>query len=780
MALGLIGVIGLIIAAPLQAQQQVVETPLPVQRVVLYKSGIGYFEHLGQVSGDRDVTISFTSAQLDDVLKTLTVLDLDGGRVTDIGYNSLAPLDQRLRNVRLPVGQTPTLFELLSALRGARVEVRAGNSAVAGRVLSAERHERIVGGTTRATEEVSIVTDAGEVRRFEFGPEVSVRLLDEDLREEMTRYLTLLESTREEDVRRLTISTQGSGERDLFVSYVSEVPIWKSSYRIVMPAEPGGDAILQGWAIVDNTVGEDWEEVELSLVGGAPQSFIQQISQPYYARRPVVPLPEYAQSTPQTHGATLGTGSGRVVGEVRDVDGASLPGVRVTAVGPGGEVVGRAVTQPSGEYSLGPLPAGTYRIRYELQGFATQEVPTGVSGGQEVRRDVRLSLGPVEESLGVTARSAALRSGAITREDISRAQPDPAPEAPAAAAWEERIAGGLESLQAAAGGQALGDLFEYRITDPVTIRRNQSALVPILRAEVSVEKVSLWNRGLGAGPPFRALWLTNASDLSLDGGSFTVLEDSAFAGEGLLDSMEPGEKRLLSYGTDVAMLVEARVEGARGAVTRVTAQRGVLIYERDRRESRTYTVRNEDAEPRTVIVEHPNRPDWEIVSGALPEETAPGVYRFRVIVDPQETATLTVAESQPIATRVALTDLTDDHITLLVEQGVARPALEQALRPLLDKKAEIATVQGEYQSRAAEVTRIERDQARLRENIQALGSSAEERALIGRYVQQLDAQEDRLEALRREMAERTERLEVLQAELQELIDATVVALDGQG
>ena len=773
LALAITGLIGLIIAAPLQAQQQAVETPLPVQRVVLYKSGIGYFEHLGQVSGDRDVTISFTSAQLDDVLKTLTVLDLDGGRVTDIGYNSLAPLDQRLRNVRLPVGEMPTLFELLSALRGARVEVRAGNAAVAGRVLSAERHERIVGGTTRATEEISIVTDAGEVRRFEFGPEVSVRLLDEDLRQEMTRYLTLLESTREEDVRRLTISTQGSGERDLFVSYVSEVPIWKSSYRIVMPAEAGGDAILQGWAIVDNTVGEDWEEVELSLVGGAPQSFIQQISQPYYARRPVVPLPEYAQSTPQTHGATLGTGSGRVVGEVRDPDGASLPGVRVTAVGPGGEVVGRAVTQPSGEYSLGPLPAGTYRIRYELQGFATQEAPAGVSGGQEVRRNVRLALSSVEETLSVTAQSPMARSAALR----SRAQPDPAPEAPAAAAWEERIAGGLESLQAAAGGQALGDLFEYRITDPVTIRRNQSALVPILRAEVSVEKVSLWNRGLGAGPPFRALWLTNASDLSLDGGSFTVLEDSAFGGEGLLDSMEPGEKRLLSYGTDVAMLVEAQVEGARGAVTRVTAQRGVLIYERDRRESRTYTIRNEDAEPRAVIVEHPNRPGWEIVSGALPEETAPGVYRFRVIVDPQQTAILTVAESQPIATRVALTDLTDDHITLLVEQGVARPALEQALRPILDKKAEIATVQGEYQSRAAEVTRIERDQARLRENIQALGSSAEERALIGRYVQQLDAQEDRLEALRSEMAERTERLEVLQAELQELIELLSIEID---
>jgi hypothetical protein len=779
-ALGLISVIALLVAAPLAAQQQATDTPLPVQRVVLYKSGIGYFEHLGQVSGDRDVTISFTSAQLDDVLKTLTVLDLDGGRVTDIGYNSLAPLDQRLRNVRLPVGETPTLFELLSALRGTRVEVRTGTAAVAGRVLSAERHERVVGDTVRATEEVSIVTDAGEVRRFEFGPEVSVRLLDEDLRQEMTRYLTLLESTREEDVRRLTISTQGSGERDLFVSYVSEVPIWKSSYRIVMPAEPGGAAILQGWAIVDNTVGEDWEDVELSLVGGAPQSFIQQISQPYYARRPVVPLPEYAQSTPQTHGATLGEGSGRVFGEVRDADGAALPGVRVTAVGAGGEVVARAISRASGEYALGPLPASTYRIRFELNGFATQEASQGLSGGQQVRRNVRLLLSRVEETLSVTAQSPVMAGGGAAgarAAGVPASQPEPLPEAPEAMAWE-RVAEALESQQAAAGGQQLGDLFEYRITDPVTIRRNQSALVPILREEVSVEKVSLW-RGTGAGRPLRTLWLTNASGLSLDGGSFTVLQDGAFAGEGLLDSMEPGERRLLSYGTDVAMLVEGAIEAERGAVTRVTAQRGVLVYERDRRERRTYTIRNEDAEQRTIIVEHPNRPGWEIISEALPEETAPGAYRFRVAVDPQQTATLTVAESQPIATRVALTDITDDHVAMLIEQGVSRPALEQALRPILDKKAEIAAVQRENQSRAAELTRIERDQARVRENIQALGSSPEERALISRYVQQLDQQEDRLEELRREMAERSERLEALQLELQELIETTSIGIDAQ-
>src|SRR6201999_3577419 len=92
---------------------------------------------------------------------------------------------------------------------------------------------------------------------------------------------------------------------DMLVSYVSEVPVWKTTYRIVVPSDAKRQPLLQGWAVVDNTIGEDWKDVELSLVAGAPQSFIQQISQPYYARRPEVAMPQSYQMTPQTHEETM-------------------------------------------------------------------------------------------------------------------------------------------------------------------------------------------------------------------------------------------------------------------------------------------------------------------------------------------------------------------------------------------------------------------------------------------------------------------------------------------
>src|SRR6476660_6509814 len=117
---------------------------LPIRRVVLYKNGVGYFEHLGRVRGSQDVHVDFTSAQLNDALKSLTVLDLSGGRITGVDYNSEAPLARRLSTLRLTLGERPTVMEFLGALRGARVEVRNGaNPAVAGRILSVERKTRM-------------------------------------------------------------------------------------------------------------------------------------------------------------------------------------------------------------------------------------------------------------------------------------------------------------------------------------------------------------------------------------------------------------------------------------------------------------------------------------------------------------------------------------------------------------------------------------------------------------------------------------------------------------
>src|SRR5215472_2511018 len=185
------------------------------------------------------------------------------------------------------------------------------------------------------------------------------------------------------------------------------------------------------------------------------------------------------------------------------------------------------------------------------------------------------------------------------------APPPPMPE-------EAEVEQAQEESEPAAEGNTLGDLFEYKLKECVTIRKNQSALVPILQTEIAAEKVSLWSESLGVARPLRALWLSNASSLTLDGGSFNVLDSNTFAGEGIVDAIKPGERRLVSYATDLGLLVDTKDESAHERLTRVVISHGAMTTVSEDREKKTYIVRNEDTTPRMLVIEHPARADWKL------------------------------------------------------------------------------------------------------------------------------------------------------------------------
>src|SRR5579862_7405076 len=385
---------------------------LPVRRVILYKTGVGYFEHLGHVRGNESVRVDFTSGQLNDVLQSLTVLDLNGGRISGVNYNSEAPLSERLGTLRLPLEEKTDLSKFYGALRGARLQIRTGATTVTGRLLSVERKTRVSGGTTLEVDLATIVSDSGEVRSIELTPAVTVQLAEPDLTHEVGQYLHLLASVRQQDLRRMTLATEGTGDRQLYVSYISEVPIWKTTYRIVLPRKSGEEPLLQGWAIVDNTIGEDWNNVELSLVAGAPQSFIQQLSQPLYGRRPVVPLTLGAQLTPQTHeGTMLISGLAALSGRVVDQNGGVIPNAQVALLSESGEEVATTTTDGQGNYAFGDLPIGVYRLRVQTQGFQTSML-NGLSlgGGRERNQDVTLNVGSTTQTVEVAAEGVVVDS----------------------------------------------------------------------------------------------------------------------------------------------------------------------------------------------------------------------------------------------------------------------------------------------------------------------------------------------------------------------------------
>ena len=679
--------------------------PLPVTRVILYKNGVGYFEHSGRIRGNQDVDIDFTTAQLNDVLKSLTVLDLGKGRITGVSYNSTASLERRLGSLHLQVGENPSTVQFLDALRGARLEVRNGPTNVSGRLLSIDQRELPAKGDQKITvNQLSIVTDNGEVRVFDLIPTTSVQIKETDVNEQVGKYLSLVASTRDQDIRRMAISTAGDGDRALLVSYISEVPVWKCTYRIVVPKE--GKPLLQGWAIVDNTVGEDWKNVELSLVAGAPQSFVQELSQPYYTRRPVVPLPENAMVTPQTHEATMEEGevvNGQLVSPTK------IPG------------------------SVGGVPGG------QIGGIIGGGVGSGSGSG----------FGP--------------GSGGGTGGGVFRVGGGSLPHFDATAAAQS-----LEATTTVAQTQELGDLFEYKLKDRVTIRKNQSAMVPILQARIDAEKVSVWNPSQPS--VLRALWINNASDLTLDGGSFNVLETDAFAGEGLMDPIKPSEKRLLSYAADLGLLVDEKQKSEKQKITKIVIAHGAMIQLTEEREEHIYTIRNRDSSGRTVVIEHPARPGWKLADGTEPAESTASFHRFRLNAEPKKTTIVTVKEYRPISTRYQLTSMSDGQVDYFVSQNAVNAEVEKVLRQLVGQKNAIAALESEIAAHKVQMSGIGEDQQRVRENMKALKGSAEEKALVERYARELNDQEDRVQSLQHEISDLQQRRDAAQKTLTEMIE----------
>lgn len=739
---------------------------LPVRRVVLYKTGVGYFEHLGNVRDRQAVTIRFTSAQLNDVLNSLTVLDLGKGQITGISYNSVAPLEQRLGALRLPLDESTTQARMLGSLRGARVEVTSGTGAVQGRLLSVEQRAVQRGDDSALIDTISIVTDGGELRSFELSSTVRVRILERDVRQEIGRYLDVVGTTREQDVRSMVVSTTGVGERPLFVSYVSEVPIWKSTYRLVVGNK--GKPLLQGWAVIDNTIGEDWLDVELSLVAGAPQSFIQNISQPYYGRRAVVPMPSAMLLAPQTHQASLGDGVGIVRGTVRDNAGSVIPGATVRLIGQSG-IGANAISGSNGRYEM-TVPPGLYSARIELPGFSPRVFDNlRVAAGTSVQQDVTLEMSGISETVTVRGESGSqLRQGGMAG-GASGGQFRPPPPPPAPAAMPVDVYDQSRNVESQALAGSLGDLFEYRIKEPVSLTKNQSALVPIASAEIDAEKVSLWNQASGTGRPLRAVWLTNATGLTLDGGSMTVVDGNAFAGEGLLEPLKPGEKRLLSYAVDLGVMVSSTRQPADGRLFRLRARDGIITTETEERVTTTYRARNENATSTTLIVEHRMPPGWKLAERQTPVESTVNAQRFRVVLPTAQETVLEVREVRQGTATISVGNIDQALIARLAKSGISAAALERELKPILDKKAELSEVERRFEALQKERNAIAADQQRLRENMKALRGSDEEKQLLQRYTRQLDQQETRLETLQKEMASVTAELEKLRAELSSLI-----------
>jgi hypothetical protein len=642
-------------------------TQLPIGQVVLFSSGVGYFQREGAVEGSARVDLSFPVTDINDLLKSMVLRDLDGGHISTVSYESNAPIEKTLKSFAVNLTTNPSFMQILNQARGEKVEVVLQQTnatqpgTLTGTLVGCEKQKQAVGGKDTVEVELLNLWCADGMRSLKL-PEVQrVRFLNPTLDSEFKKALETLAMSHDTQKKAVSINFVGEGKREVRVSYVVENPIWKTSYRLVLGKEK--KPFLQGWAVVENPSDEDWKDVRMALVSGRPISFQMDLYQPLYVPRPVVEMELFASLRPVAYSGNLNYNLDRI-------ENISVPG---------------------------PVPKDA----------PAKKVPPASGSGGARYREVQQKATKQLEAL----------SGTDMGLDKS----------------------GVSSVASAA---KLGDFFQYAIDKPVSLARQKSALLPIINKDVEGTRVSIYNERTQAKFPLLGLKFKNTSGLHLMQGPITVFEGSNYAGDARILDLQPNEERLISYAIDLGTEVNPVPSTDNGRLIQVKAVKGVLHTTTKLREAKTYTIKNRNEQERTLLIEHPVRNDFKLVSDTKPVETASDVYRFQLKVPAGKTETQTVTEERVINATVQLTNVDDNNIRHFISQTITSDKVKKGLQQAMELRWATAKTQREIAELTRQLETIRQDQPRLRSNLKELPQTSE---AFQRIVKKFNEQETQIE-----------------------------------
>jgi hypothetical protein len=622
---------------------------IPIHQVILYKSGVGYFERAGTLSPGESARLDFKASDMNDVLKSLTLEDRNGGKVSGLRYDSSEPLEQKLADFPFKIGGQAALSQFLDQMKGARVEIKYGAETVSGAIVSG----RLVAADDKHSEreQAVLLLDSGELRTLDLTAAGSIRFADPKLQAQLKDYLTIVNQSRSLDKRSIYIDSSDAKERHIAASYMIPTPVWKSSYRLVFNDKT--EPTLEGWAIIDNTTGEDWTNVLLSVVSGRPVSFISKLYEPKYVARQTVELPEDRAAAPVVYEAEVSSGLNRAAM-------AAVP----------------------------PPPPGA------PQPMAMRKAQIGGA---------------------VNSRDAEMKD-LISNVAVNVASAD------------------------------LGELFEYRFSTPVTVKKDESAMLPFLQQKIGSRKLLIYSENYGEHA-MNAAELTNSTGKTLDGGPITVFDAASYAGEALMTTLKAGDKRLISYAVDLGTRVTTQFDSTRNIVREIHVNRGMLTARSAMQETRTYTIRNVDQKPKTLIIEHSQRPEYKLLS-QKPTETTTNAYRFEVKLGSDSTEKFPVSEERVYDSTTAVSSLTPDVLLTYVQNKAISDTGRRQLQQIVDSKRQIADLDNQTRQLDGDINNLAQDQNRIRQNMMSLNQVSGQQDQVQKYARQLATQESQLATMR--------------------------------
>ncbi|HEV3257858.1 MAG TPA: DUF4139 domain-containing protein, partial [Gemmataceae bacterium] len=294
---------------------------LPIAKAVLFSSGVGYFQREGEVEGNARVHLSFPVQDINDLLKSMVLRDEGGGHISAVSYDSREPAAKALKSFSVDLSSNPTYGQLLNQARGEKVEVMLRQSAATepgaanGTVIGVEQKRQAVGKEGIVEVAMLNLWCGDGMRSVHLADVQRVHFMNPVMEREFRRALDVLATSHDTQKKAVSLTFSGEKRRRVRVGYVVENPIWKTSYRLVLGKKD--KPFLQGWAVVENTTDEDWNNVRMTLVSGRPVSFQMDLYQPLYVPRPVVVPELFASLQPRTYEGGFGMMGGAGMGTPR-------------------------------------------------------------------------------------------------------------------------------------------------------------------------------------------------------------------------------------------------------------------------------------------------------------------------------------------------------------------------------------------------------------------------------------------------------------------------------
>jgi hypothetical protein len=653
-----LGAVMLLSATALFAQD------LPLTHLQLFSSGVGYFERSGKVTDNATVQLSFRTEEVNDLLKSMVLFDLDGGKIGAVNYGTQDPISKTLGSYAININDNPSMGKLLDRLRGVSVEIEATKK-ITGKIIGVEVKQKEVGDKIITFEQLNLITNAG-IKSINLDEISSLKILDERLNKELQNALTTLASGLDNQRKPVSISFLGKGERRVAVGYIEKTPIWKTSYRVVLGDKASN---IQGWAIVENTSDTDWTNVNLSLVSGRPISFMQDLYTPLYLQRPMVQSQLYASIRPVTYATGIETDAEEMVADM-------------AAPAPEGEMLGKNAK-----------PAPMFQSQM-YNSFNQGAAPAGKPGYGNMFN-----------------AGNALKSG----------------------------------VESAVKATNLGEAFTYDIIEPVTLARQQSALLPILNSPVDTTKVSIYNNAVHASYPLYGLKIKNNTGINLMGGPVTVYEGNTYAGDATFEDLNPGEERLVSYALDLGVTCLKDVDSNSTRLA-VGIANGQWKSSWKRQQVTTYTFQSKDARDRNMLVEHQIAINYKLIEPDKALETTPELYRFAVTVNAKDkkAVKLKVVEEKTDFTYEAISNQSIDWMLSYSTDKAVSDKVKQALKQIVDMKKNIDSLRQTQQDNRVQRQQITDEQNRIRQNMNSLDRNSD---LYKRYVTKFNEQETKMENL---------------------------------